>query len=87
MIIGKNLYKHYHDTIITSRTIASIINETLHGIKMKQEPNDQANKEESSFPIPKSTFVGLCDFFNKDGTFFSFAYFILGLLCERPSAF
>ncbi len=70
MIVGKNLYKHYHDTIVTSKTIASIINETLHGIKVKQEPNDQVRKEESSLPIPKSTFVGLCDFFNKDGTFF-----------------
>jgi hypothetical protein len=46
MIIGKNLYKHYHDTIVTSRTTATIINETLHGVKMKQEPNDQARKEE-----------------------------------------
>jgi hypothetical protein len=72
MIVGKNLYRHYHDSIITSKTIASIINETLHNIKVKQQPNDQARKEESSFLIPKSTFVGLCDFFNKDGTFFHF---------------
>ncbi len=70
MIVAKNLYKHYHDTIVTSRTLASIINETLHDIKVKQEPNDQARKEESSFTIPKSTFVGLSHFFNKDGTFF-----------------
>jgi hypothetical protein len=56
-IVGENLLRSFQNTIIMPKIVTYVVNDALHGVKVKQELIGDVVDLGSSFPHEESTFV------------------------------
>jgi hypothetical protein len=70
-IVGEILLKSFQNTIIMPKIVTYVVNNALHGAKVKQELIGDVVDLQSSFPHEESAFVDLYNSFDQDGILFS----------------
>jgi len=66
-IVSENVFNNFQDIVVTPSTTTSMANFAVENILIKEEPIAISHNWKFYIFIAKSSFIDLCDSFDKDG--------------------